>query len=311
MREGDARGQRLRKLRESLEEIEQDAALRDPARYVDRVQATELLELEFEGGLAEDDSAAARALVDRAMAVRRELEDVDEAIVSELRERIRTQRCAEAELMERLRRICDESSARWPNAFYGHGDFFANALLGFEPAALERVAAEVEENERAGRNPEQVFYQATPVRQVLELIDRARVTADDVVFDLGAGIGKVAMLVNLLTGAKVVGVEIERAYSDYARARVEALGLRGVELRTQDARTARYDDATVVFMYHPFTGRLLDEVLERLRQQAERRPLRIGTLGRITFTLAQQSWLQPVGTDALGEHRAAVFAGRR
>jgi hypothetical protein len=117
------------------------------------------------------------------------------------------------------------------------------------------------------------------------------------------------MLVSLLTGARAIGIEREPTFCAYAQARAEALGLTGVALRTADARQADYREGSVFFMYHPFTGAILEAVLKRLREQTAGRKIRLCTLGRCTFTVAQEQWLAAEG-GPLDEARIAVFSSR-
>ena len=105
------------------------------------------------------------------------------------------------------------------------------------------------------------------------------IAAGDVFVDLGAGLGKVVMAVHLLTGARARGVEVQPALVAEARARAAELALDGVEFVPGDALTADLDDATVVFLYLPFTGAVLEGVLRRLEAVARRRQLVLCALG--------------------------------
>ena len=125
---------------------------------------------------------------------------------------------------------------------------------------------------------------APVVRAVLDV----PVTARDVFVDLGAGLGKAVMAVHLLTGARARGVEVQSTLVSEARARAEELGLDGVEFHLSDAVAAGLDDATVVFLYLPFTGATLQRVLQRLEAVARRRQLVICALG---LDLRGAAWL--------------------
>src|SRR5690242_12145414 len=54
-----------------------------------------------------------------------------------------------------------------------------------------------------------VGYHASGVAPIVRALLDVPVTRDDVVVDLGAGLGKVVLLARLLTGAKARGVEIQ------------------------------------------------------------------------------------------------------
>jgi predicted RNA methylase len=289
----------LAKLGATLGHLEQRPALLHAEGCVERAEALDFIDFHFTHGLAEagPETVETLALLDRAERLRRALEQADRAFTSELRERLRTGDCSGGELSELLGRFHERSTGP-TGATYDFSDGFVNAVLGFDETTF-RPQVEL--------TPEMVFFQATPVRCVLELVTRAGITDADVFFDLGCGTGKVLMLVALLTGAAAVGVELEPAYCDFARARVEALGLRRVQLRNEDARRADYSSGTVFFMFHPFTGALLEAVLQRLRAQTEGRSIRLCTLGRCTFAVAQEEWLERVSPEAPSEFELAVF----
>jgi hypothetical protein len=94
----------------------------------------------------------------------------------------------------------------------------------------------------------------------------ARVVAEvrdtDVFIDLGSGAGKVAIAVASKTRARVRGIEIQPDLVERARA---SAGDLDVEFVCADARDAFLDDGTIFYLYLPFTGPVLDRVMERLR----------------------------------------------
>jgi hypothetical protein len=111
---------------------------------------------------------------------------------------------------------------------------------------------------------------------------------------LGAGLGKVAMAVHLLTGALARGVELQPELVAAASAQARELGLRGVSFVESDALDADLGDATVVFLYLPFTGEVLAGVMRRLEVVARRRQLVICTLG---LDLRGTDWIAPRPTE--------------
>ena len=56
-----------------------------------------------------------------------------------------------------------------------------------------------------------VPYLPCAVDAVLRVVDLAALTAADVVVDVGAGVGRAAALLHLLTGAAIVGIELQPA----------------------------------------------------------------------------------------------------
>jgi hypothetical protein len=91
------------------------------------------------------------------------------------------------------------------------------------------------------------------VSAIVRALHAVPIREDDVVLDLGAGVGKLVSLVHLFTGARARGVEIQSTIVERAIANVEH----------GDARTCSLD-ANVIFLYCPFEGTVLEHVSRRL-----------------------------------------------
>jgi hypothetical protein len=142
------------------------------------------------------------------------------------------------------------------------------------------------------RSPEMVPYQPTPVRHILHLIAAARVTEKDVFVDLGSGLGHLPLLVSMVTGAQSRGVEVEDVYAASARKCAQSLHLGRARFIPQDARHADLSSGTVFYLYSPFNGSILSEVLRALRMESSRRSIKICSLGPCTRTIANETWLK-------------------
>jgi 2-polyprenyl-3-methyl-5-hydroxy-6-metoxy-1,4-benzoquinol methylase len=147
-------------------------------------------------------------------------------------------------------------------------DALESLPLGERDAWIDRV---LEIGEIPDDGPELprggVPYLPAGVDEILEAVDLATVTASDRVIDLGAGVGRLAVLVHALTGASVRGVEVQSALVRHAHERLGALGLRGVSIEQGDARTFAIE-ADVLVLYAPFSGPLLAEVLAHIASLA-------------------------------------------
>jgi hypothetical protein len=95
----------------------------------------------------------------------------------------------------------------------------------------------------------------------------------------------------MLTGIRSSGIELEAAYVASAQECAQSLHLTSVYFIQQDARTADLSRGTIFYLYSPFTGSILAEVLERLRKESIQRPIRVCTFGPCTRAVAQESWL--------------------
>jgi len=140
------------------------------------------------------------------------------------------------------------------------------------------------------------------------LIGRTGLTEQDVLIDIGSGLGHVPMLVSICTLARCVGIELQTAYVECARFTAQQLKLDNVTFLDQDVRAADLSRGTVFYLYTPFTGSMLRAVLDRLRTESGKRGIRICTFGSCTTTVAYERWLRAL--DASDEDRIAVFRSR-
>jgi hypothetical protein len=140
--------------------------------------------------------------------------------------------------------------------------------------------------------PEMVPYQPTPVRHILHLIAATGLAEDDVFVDLGSGLGHVPLLVSMVTGAQSLGIEVQAAYVASAQECAQSLHLSRVRFTPQDAREADLSSGTVFYLYSPFNGSILTDVLSSLQMESTRRSIKICSLGPCTRTVANETWLK-------------------
>ena len=160
------------------------------------------------------------------------------------------------------------------------------------------------------RDAEMVHLEATPARAILDMVDQVGFTANDVFCDIGSGLGNVALMVRLLTDAIVKGIEYEPAYCQHAQAMAGKLGLTDITFINADARDADYSAGTVFFMFTPFTGDMLSAVLDRLKQEARHRFVRLCSYGTITLDIAQQGWLLVDEAATVDAYSLVVFSSQ-
>ncbi len=126
--------------------------------------------------------------------------------------------------------------------------------------------------------PDLVGHHASGVDAIVEAVDGAPIGAHDVVIDLGSGLGRVLLLVHLLTGARGHGIELQADLVDRARASVHHCGA-DVTFEHADVRVADLSAGTVFFLYAPFTGRVLVDVMNRLNDVARSKRIVVCALG--------------------------------
>jgi SAM-dependent methyltransferase len=140
-----------------------------------------------------------------------------------------------------------------------------------------------------------VPYLPCSVDEIISAVRDAPVRPHDVLVDLGSGLGRVAILAHLLSGARTAGIEIQGHLVDAARATTEALRLPAVSFAHADAAESELG-GTVFFLYAPFNGDLLARVLGRLEAVARKHPITVCTVG---MALDQPPWMTPRDTSSV------------
>lgn len=295
----------VEKIRAGLEVIEQHESLLDEANFVERVNALDAIEFRildrienvlYEHGYRQD---LAR-LYQRAEQLWQRLEAVNGRLFRRHRERIASGNYTTTALRQLFGTYagCPLNEHSQDPLGYDCLDVFVDGVCGIDQAPEEIRPIE------SGM----IGYQATPARAILALIEYASLGADEVFYDLGAGLGRVVLLIGLLTEAQARGIEFEPAYCAYAQQRACNLGLSRVSVVNVDARQADYADGTVFFLYTPFTGRMLQQVLDRLHAEARARSITVITYGPCTEHVAPQPWLRAVRRQTFGHDTLAFFA---
>jgi hypothetical protein len=295
-------------IQSDIESIAKDSALYEETNFDSRAKAIDYIEFNIIGRiegllLTTNQPEGLTTLKQYAERVKSRLEEIDHHLFQRLRADIRIGVYTGAAIKSHIDKYVGRDSRddrQQDDISYDSLDVFISGLLLFNPFPVETKK----------REPEMVYYQPTPARIIFELIAKANLAKNDVFYDLGSGLGQVPILVNLLSGAKAKGVEFEPAYCDYARACAAELNLSHVQFMNMDARNAHYSDGTVFFMYTPFEGRLLQEVLEKLHRESRRRMIRLFTYGPCTPKVSRQSWLQRVDQNGNHIYKLGAFQSR-
>jgi hypothetical protein len=270
-----------------LRALEADPSLLLPARLRERLIALDGVDAAF-GGFDSEDSAGCidLRLHRRAKALRMRLE----AANLELYQRVRSDIVRGGRPRGLLQWLGDsagddEPGSPLPGLGFDYRDELVSGVLELlEPDELGEPDWQL--------SPEMVFYQPTPVRHILDLIAAAAVAEEDVFVDLGSGLGHVPLLVSMLTGAQSVGVEVQPAYVASALRCAQSLRLSRVQFIAQDARDADLSRGTIFYLYSPFKGSILADVLCALRRESMHRPIKICSLGPCTQRVSKERWLK-------------------
>ncbi|MEO7043811.1 MAG: hypothetical protein ABI091_00800 [Ferruginibacter sp.] len=224
-------------------------------------------------------------LKENASKLKNALEAIDNNLFAHIRGKIQTAEYVRQSLKYEIEKYINPSSKNIADSGmcgYDNLDIFMNGILPEQNMPEQTVT----------RESEMVFYQKTPARLVFELADMIGIGSDDVFIDLGSGLGQVVVLIHLLTGIKAKGVEFEPSYCSYAMECSSKLNLHDIKFINADARSIDYSEMTLFYLYDPFKGALLMDILKVLKQESQKRKIKIYSYGDCSFLLAQEDWLK-------------------
>src|SRR6266478_4673344 len=274
--------------------LEQDRSLDEPRHLRHRTEAVDALD-----AYLPDEQTIGTALHHRLRTIYARLESVNLKLYQSIRREIQ-RGASRGSLLEWMPDSPDgNGAANFVNCTgYDYLDELISGVLQFEEPSAEVLRLE----------SEMVAYQPTPARHIFDLVARTALTGRDCLIDLGSGLGHVALMVSICTKANCTGIELEPSYVDCARKAVRSLNLKNVNFIQGDARAANLSDGTVFYLYTPFSGAILRDVLNSLRNEAVRREIRICTFGPCTQVVAEEHWLSAIGP--VEKDRIAIFHSR-
>jgi hypothetical protein len=294
----------ISEIRYDIQSIQDDVNICRETHFNSRANALDFIDLHIidriNALLHDAPNAELQKLKQGAEKAKHRMEETDRHLFMRLREQIRRGGYTEESFKAMIRKYLGEDLSPPNKVGYDTLDLFINGLLFHRHLPEETIE----------REPEMVFYQQTPARIILELAERARLMPDDVFFDIGSGLGQVPILVNLLTGAKTIGVEYEPAYYSYATACASRLNLTDVTFINTRAQKGDYTEGAVFFMYTPFEGAMMQQMLEVLKKESLKRTIRIFTYGPCSPIIARQSWLRCVNGPAEDTYILYEFKSR-
>jgi SAM-dependent methyltransferase len=144
---------------------------------------------------------------------------------------------------------------------------------------------------------------------LLRVADLVPVRSADVFVDIGSGVGRAAVVMHLLTGASVIGIEVQSGHVNAARALTQRLGLGNVTFVQGDAvqLTTEFTAGSVFFLYCPFSGERLVKLLGHFEALARIRSICVCA---VDLPLPPCQWLErvPVEFGDLAIYRSSFTA---
>ncbi len=130
-----------------------------------------------------------------------------------------------------------------------------------------RFTSQVAGQQAPARKPD-IFYVPTPQEVVDVMLKTAKVTKDDVVYDLGCGDGRIVITAAKEYGARGVGIDIDPERVKEARANVEKAGVGDrVKILQADLFETPIGEASVVALYllPSLNVKLMPKLLKELK----------------------------------------------
>jgi len=148
-----------------------------------------------------------------------------------------------------------------------------------------------------------MHYAPSSYRDVFHTLHHAGLKPDDVVTDLGSGLGRVVFSAAWAGARRAEGVELVEWLTEAAEANRTRSKLKDHDIRfiRSDARAHDFSQTTLLYMFHPFGHSIVAEVLEKARADRKSastsQPLRIAYVNPVADTvLADSGWLRHVET---------------
>jgi SAM-dependent methyltransferase len=132
-----------------------------------------------------------------------------------------------------------------------------------------------------------IHYCPSGLAEILFMLEKANLGPGKTFVDLGSGLGKVALLVALVTGARVLGVELDPRLVSHARSAAGSLRLENAHFLEGNIRELSLPLADVYYMYIPLMQSTA--LVARLAALAAQRRILVFSQ---TLDLTQLPWLR-------------------
>lgn len=168
---------------------------------------------------------------------------------------------------------------------------------------------------RGGIHGDSNWYEPVNYIVLAKCLGALRLRDQDVVFDIGCGLGRVLCVLARKRIKKCIGIDLDEQFVTRARANVGAMRGRRtpVEVLSGDAALADYDEGTAFYLYNSFGARTMSAVIERIHDSVARkpRPIRIVYVNPIqNHAIESAGWLRRCQdvSSSWYEMRATVWA---
>jgi protein-L-isoaspartate O-methyltransferase len=134
-------------------------------------------------------------------------------------------------------------------------DFLFREILGIDaPLTAQNQRSEGE-----------LYFSATPLREVIHLIQSEQFCRSDVIVDLGSGDGVTALFIHLATGAHVIGIELDKKLCARATNLIKKFNLsHAITCKNDNLITTELPKAPYYILASPLKGKPLAILMQKL-----------------------------------------------
>lgn len=140
-------------------------------------------------------------------------------------------------------------------------------------------------------------------KDLIRIIEVAKIKDDEVFYELGCGNGRVAFFVAKNTKAKVVGIELAWPLYAFCKIKNYFLQLPNLEFKKQDLFEANLSNANLVYIFG-----MPDKIKDKLRPKLEKE-LKLGTR-IISYAFSFAGW-EPIEKNKPDEKSIAIYLYKR
>ncbi len=126
-----------------------------------------------------------------------------------------------------------------------------------------------------GAHTDRQFHYATVSYGLIErTLEATGIGPGDVLIDVGCGRGRVLACAARRSVAEVIGLELDSARAAIARSNLDRMRSRVSSARVVvgDASTYEFTNETVIYMFNPFGGEVMAEMMTNLERSIETNP---------------------------------------
>jgi len=194
-------------------------------------------------------------------------------------------------LIEKAPKIIAEIFRSYDGTAEPIDDNLCDDLLGISWKTKEKAINNKKLQDRFGI--EQFLYEGTPYNYIRSFISILKPSVDDIIYDLGAGYGRVCLYGSLTSRASFKGIELvpERVFT--ALQAKKKFHIDNVNFIQSNVLDHDYHDGNIFFLFNPFFRETLEKVGEKLKEIAKNKNIKIVTWGGSSNDFfEEQDWLK-------------------